>query len=264
LHTLNHPLIHQAFAEATNQKLKYERILAENNSFKKIVDSFFSQGGRGMNVTVPFKEQAFNYATIHSTRAKQAGAINTLIKQGNGDILGDNTDGVGIVRDIKDHLHWPLHKKNILVLGAGGAVRGILGPLLTETPATITIANRTEKKAILLASEFNTNIIPVTGCHYDKLIKHHQFNLIINATSASLHGQLPHIPTELMTPDIFCYDMMYSKELTPFLSFAKQQGVSQISDGLGMLVAQGAESFYLWRRVQPPFIDIINKIRREL
>ncbi len=253
------PILHQLFAEQTEQNMHYAKQLVALDGFSDAVKTFIAQGGQGLNITVPFKEQAFAIADDLSERAQKAGAVNTLAVQKDGRLYGDNTDGVGIVRDIEANHGWHIKGKNILVLGAGGAVRGVLGPLLASQPASVTVANRTVAKAEALAELFsNDGNIQAVGFAE---IPAQDFDLIINGTSASLSGNLPAINPKLISVKSHCYDMMYSQQLTPFLQWAKEQGCEQLADGLGMLVEQAAEAFYLWRGVRPETADVIMQLR---
>lgn len=254
------PQIHQLFAEQTGQQINYSAILAPEEGFVEAVSEFFQQG-QGANVTVPFKEQAFAWADELSPRAQRAKAVNTLIKQSDGSILGDNTDGVGLVNDLLSQ-HVDIKDKKILVLGAGGAVRGILQPLLAQQPSVVSIANRTVERAEQLCMEF-VELGPVAACGYDWIEA--PVDIIINGTSASLHGDLPPIDPGLIAPGhTLCYDMMYSKEPTLFNRWAAQQGAARTLDGLGMLVGQAAESFYLWTGVRPEVEPVLKAIRATL
>ncbi|MEW6765446.1 MAG: shikimate dehydrogenase [Pseudomonadota bacterium] len=242
------PRIHAMFAEQTGQAMRYERILAPLDGFRDAVLDFRDEGGRGLNVTVPFKLEACVLADRLSDRARRAGAVNTLIFRPDGSIEGDNTDGAGLVRDLLG-AGIGLERRRILLLGAGGAVRGVLAPLLAEQPAALVIANRTADKAITLAHDF-ADLGPVEGCGFDDLPGQH-FDLVINGTSASLTGELPPLPDDLLTAGGDAYDMAYGNEPTPFQRWAQAHGARQALDGLGMLVEQAAESFWLWRGVRP-------------
>jgi shikimate dehydrogenase len=255
------PLIHRLFAEQTGQQLDYQTALAPLDDFAAFAREFF-QTGRGANVTVPFKEEAFRHADSLTERARRAGAVNTLGKQTDGTLLGDNTDGAGLVRDLTVNCGFSLHGQRILLLGAGGAVRGALEPLLAQKPAALVISNRTVEKAETLASEF-ADLGPVFASGYDWLEE--PVDLIINATSASLAGELPPIAPSLIRPGAtFCYDMMYGKEPTAFCRWATEHGALQSVDGLGMLVEQAAEAFLLWRGVRPDSAPVLAEMRRQL
>jgi shikimate dehydrogenase len=255
------PLIHRLFAEQTGQSLEYSTSLAPLDDFTAFAKTFF-QSGRGANVTVPFKEQAFQLADSLTERAQRAGAVNTLIKQADGSLRGDNTDGAGLVRDLTVNHGVTLKGKRILVLGAGGAVRGALEPLLAEQPEVIVIANRTVEKAEQLAKEFS-DLGPVFPSGFDWLEE--PVDLIINATSASLAGELPPISPSLIQPgETFCYDMMYSNEPTAFCRWATEHKAGQSVDGLGMLVEQAAEAFFQWRGIRPESAPVLEELRRLL
>jgi shikimate dehydrogenase len=241
------PLIHAMFAEQTGQAMSYERILAPLDGFRGAVLRFRAEGGRGLNVTVPFKQEAFELADRLSERAARAGAVNTLIFHEDGVIEGDNTDGTGLVRDLRQQ-GASIEGKRVLILGAGGAVRGVLAPLLAEHPRELVIANRTADKAVQLAAAF-ADLGPVRGCGFDAL--EGRFDLVINGTSASLSGELPPLPDDLLAEGAVAYDMAYGTTPTPFQRWAEAHGARLSLDGLGMLVEQAAESFWLWRGVRP-------------
>ncbi|MEX1033969.1 MAG: shikimate dehydrogenase [Cellvibrionaceae bacterium] len=253
------PEIHRLFAEQTREDLMYTKQEVAPEEFTEVCREFFELGGSGLNITLPLKELAFQFADSLTTRAKLAGAVNTLKLETNGSILGDNTDGCGLVRDLTDNLRWQLRGRRILVLGAGGAVRGVLGPLLEQNPYAIWIANRTVSKAEQLAEEFGA-LGTVVGCGLDAL-PGEIFDLIINGTSMSLHGEAPPVTEAQITAQTACYDMAYGNEPTAFLRWGRAQGLSELADGLGMLVEQAAESFYLWRGVRPKTRPVIELIR---
>ncbi len=255
------PLIHRLFAEQTGQQLEYATLLAPLDDFAGTARRFFAHG-RGANVTVPFKEEAYRLCDSLTQRAQRAGAVNTLCKQADGRLLGDNTDGAGLVRDLTVNAGVGLKGKRILLLGAGGAVRGALEPLLAEQPASVVIANRTVEKAEQLAAAFaDLGLVSASG--YDWLEE--SVDLIINATSASLSGELPAISGSLVEPGrTVCYDMMYGKEPTTFCRWASAQGAAQVLDGLGMLAEQAAEAFFLWRGVRPDSAPVLAELRRQL
>ncbi|MGB5397632.1 MAG: shikimate dehydrogenase [Gammaproteobacteria bacterium] len=255
------PLIHALFAKQTGQNLEYRAQLVSLDGFEKAVREFARHNGRGLNITVPFKLSAFQLATRLSERAQQAGAVNTLVIHAVDDYYGDNTDGVGLARDLVRNYKLILSGKTILLIGAGGAVRGVLGALLGNKPKSLTIVNRTVEKALALAGAFS-ELGTISGCGFD-VLKHQHFDVIINATSASLKGELPPLPDTLLHTDSFCYDMMYGKHPTVFMQWAKQNGVKEnnIADGLGMLVEQAAESFKLWRGVEPETRPVIDTVR---
>lgn len=252
------PLIHEQFARQTGEDISYGAILAPLGGFEQAVRAFRAGGGKGLNVTVPFKLEAFQLASRLTERAKHAQAVNTLKFDGP-DILGDNTDGAGLLQDIQGNLGFPASGKRVLLMGAGGAARGVLGPVLDTGPASVVIANRTPERATDLAALFE-DCGQVIGSDYQSL-KGQQFDLVINATSASLQGKLPLLPSRIFSSGALAYDMMYGRGLTPFLSFAREQGVSRLADGLGMLVEQAAESFYLWRGIRPDTAPVIANLR---
>lgn len=253
------PAIHTAFAAATGENLSYQKQQVDEGCFVQAADHFFSAGGKGLNITVPFKREAYAYAAQLTDRAQHAGAVNTLIMQQNGSILGDTTDGAGMIRDMVENLGWQLKAKKVLVLGAGGAVSGVLESLLAQLPQHVVIANRTIDKALKLAKNFS-EMGYLLGCGFD-MLPGQQFDLVINGTSASLSGDLPPLPDDLLTADGHCYDMMYGSSPTVFMQWAEQQGAVAIADGLGMLVEQAAESFYLWRGVRPETRAVIAELR---
>jgi len=254
------PEIHAAFAAQTGQDMRYERILGDLEEFESDVADFFAAGGRGLNVTVPFKERAFQLADELSERAQSAGAVNTLIPLADGRLRGDNTDGVGLVRDLGCNHRFDFAGARILLLGAGGASRGVLRPLLAEAPEVLVVANRTAAKAEALASDMAL-LGPVEGCGLDALAGR-QFDLIINATAAGLDDEVPPIPDDCLAPGGWSYDMMYGRAPTAFVRWATAHGAVKSLDGLGMLVEQAAESFYLWRGVQPLTDTVIATLRR--
>ncbi|MCY1209131.1 Shikimate dehydrogenase (NADP(+)) [compost metagenome] len=255
------PLIHRLFAEQTGQQLTYEAVLAPLDDFTGCARQFFATG-KGGNVTVPFKEQAYQLAGSLSARAQRAGAVNTLKKLDDGSLLGDNTDGAGLVRDLTRNAGLELAGKRILLLGAGGAARGVIEPLLAEKPAALVIANRTVEKAEALARLF-ADLGPVSASGFDWLEE--PVDLIINGTSASLAGDLPPISPSLIKPGYtVCYDMMYGKEMTAFNRWAAEHGAARTLDGLGMLVEQAAEAFLLWRGVLPDSAPVLAELRRQL
>lgn len=261
---INHsksPAIHRQFAEQTGQDLHYARQLVPEGEFAQAAGAFFEQGGKGLNITVPFKLDAFAFAQTLTPRAQRAGAVNTLAIQADGRLLGDNTDGIGMVHDMHN-LGWEIQGKRVLILGAGGAVRGVLQPLLAEQPSLVVIANRTFVKAEELASLF-LDLGEVKAKTYEQL-EGDQFDLVINGTSASLSGDLPPLPPHILAPNACCYDMMYGAEPTVFMRWAEQEGAARIADGLGMLVGQAAEAFYLWRHIRPEVIPVITSLRRQL
>jgi shikimate dehydrogenase len=255
------PLIHGMFAAQTGEQLSYEALLAPLDDFAGYARAFFTTG-RGGNVTVPFKEEAYRLADELSERARRAGAVNTLKKLDDGRLLGDNTDGAGLVRDLTVNAGLDLADKRILLLGAGGAVRGVLEPLLAKRPQSLTIANRTVEKAEQLAREF-ADLGPVAAAGFDWLSE--PVDLIINGTSASLAGELPPLDPSLIQPGhTVCYDMMYAKQPTAFNRWAAEHGAARCIDGLGMLVEQAAEAFFVWRGVRPQSAAVLAELRSQL
>ncbi len=255
------PDIHARFATQTRQDLIYERLLAPLGGFADTVQNFMWQNGKGLNVTVPFKLEAHVLAMELTERARAAGAVNTLTfalgANGGSLILGDNTDGVGLVADIVRNAGISVAGKRVLLLGAGGAARGVLLPLLNEHPAELVIANRTESKAIALARQFAERG-NVSASDFTSLQQ--AFDIVINATSASLTTDVPSISPVVFGANALAYDMMYSKESTVFMRFAEQHGAS-VRDGLGMLVEQAAESFFVWRGVRPDTASVFAELR---
>lgn len=256
------PDIHRAFATQCEQDVIYTKQEVRPDEFEHVCKEFFELGGNGLNITLPLKELAFRFADKLTTRAQLAGAVNTLALAKDGTILGDNTDGAGLVWDITDNLNWSLTSKNILILGAGGAVRGVLGPILEKKPASILIANRTAEKAVTLAEQFAT-IGNVQGTGYDNL-PNYAFDIVINGTSMSLAGDIPPITTAQINTQTHAYDMAYASKPTPFLAWLSECGLIHLSDGLGMLVEQAAESFKVWRGVMPNTQPIIKQLRDEM
>jgi shikimate dehydrogenase len=255
------PLIHRLFAEQTGQAMSYEALLAPLDDFAGFARGFFAEG-LGGNVTVPFKEQAFQLADQLSARAQRAGAVNTLKRLADGRLLGDNTDGAGLLRDLVVNAGFSLAGKRILLLGAGGAVRGVLEPFLGERPKALVVANRSVEKAEALAAEF-ADLGPIMASGFDWLEA--PVDLIVNGTSASLSGEVPPIAASLIEPGhTLCYDMMYSRQPTAFCQWAVEHGARAALDGLGMLVEQAAEAFLLWRGVRPDSAPVLAELRRQL
>ena len=255
------PAIHAQFAAQSGQDVVYEALLAPLEGFADTVHGFIAAGGKGANVTVPFKEEAFRLSNRLSPRAERAGAVNTLTFTADG-ITGDNTDGAGLVRDIEANLGFPLAGKRILLLGAGGAARGVIAPLLACKPAGLTIANRSADKAQALADRFS-DIAAVDAGNFAKTASS-RFDVIINATSASLAGEALPLPAGIFAPGSLAYDMMYGKGETPFLALARAQGAAHLADGLGMLVEQAAEAFLVWRGVRPDSRPVLAALRTQL
>ena len=252
------PQIHAAFAAQTGAPIHYGLCAVEPGHFPESVQAFRAAGGRGCNITVPFKQEAFELADNLSARARQAGAVNTLSFSDSAGILGDNTDGTGLLRDMQDNLGWEPGGKRVLLLGAGGAVRGVLGPLLEAGPAQLVIVNRTAARAAELARLF-ADKGPVSGYGYVALTG--QFDILINGTSASLQDELPPLSPDHLAPGCQCYDMMYADQPTPFMHWALEQGAAEVADGQGMLVEQAAESFQIWRGIRPQTTTVIESLR---
>lgn len=260
---INHsksPFIQTLFARQTQQEMTYEKILAPLDDFAGTIQHFFAEGGKGCNVTVPFKEQAFTLAQQLTPRAQLAGAVNTLKLTDDGVLLGDNTDGAGLVQDLAFHLE-DVNAERILIIGAGGASRGVIGALLERKPKLLMIANRTKSKADTLAAIFS-RLGPVESCSFDDL--NEPYDLIINATSASLSGELPAVPSAIIGKNTVAYDMVYSSSITPFNAWAHDHGAIKTLDGLGMLVNQAAESFVIWRGIRPGTRLVLREMRNNL
>ena len=262
-HSLS-PAIHAAFAQQTQQPIRYDKACIELPAFESAVHQFFHSGGGGLNITVPFKQRAFAMATELSEAAAKAGAVNTLYYQ-DGVLYGDNTDGAGLCRDLTNNLRWPVAGKRLLVLGAGGAVRGVLAPLIASSPASLVIANRTHAKAVVLQEQFAADAeqasVALSANNFAEL--EGDFDIVINGTSASLAGDLPEVSAAIVN-HARCYDMVYGSSPTLFLQWAAQQGARSIADGLGMLVEQAAKSFTLWHGVRPQAAPVIDRIRSSL
>lgn len=255
------PAIHAAFAEQTGEDLVYELLPSAPDAFAETAARFFADGGAGLNVTLPFKAEAARFADLLTARAADAGAVNTLKRLPDGRREGDNTDGAGLVRDLGVNLGLTPGGRSILLLGAGGAGRGALGPLLAARPARVVVANRTAARAVELAHRF-ADRGAVTGIGLDTLSDHAPFDLVVNATSASLSGAVPALPdTALFTPEGLAYDMAYGDEPTAFQNWARAHGAARTSDGLGMLVEQAAESFRIWRGIRPDTAPVLRAFR---
>jgi shikimate dehydrogenase len=261
-HSLS-PRVHAAFARQTGQRIVYEAIQVDEGGFPQAVGNFQAAGGKGLNITLPFKREAWRLADSRSQRAELAGAVNTMMFLDGGRIHGDNTDGAGLVRDLTVNLGVALGGRRVLLVGAGGAASGALGPLLDERPAEIVIVNRTVDRALELARSFAASAAPVSGCGFGDL-RDRAFDVIINCTSASLHGEALPLPPSVLAPGCWCYDMMYGREPTPFLRWAGAHGAPGRADGLGMLVEQAAESFLLWRGVRPDTAPVRAELRSAL
>lgn len=256
-HSLS-PRIHAMFAGQTGQSLHYQAILVERGGFAAALDEFREQGGRGMNITVPFKGDAWHASDTLSRRADRAHAVNTIRIEESGSISGHNTDGAGLVRDLTVNHGCILHGSDILILGAGGAASGIIDPLMDESPARLVIANRTVPRAEELAKRFSDRGA-ITGCGFSDL-EGQAFPLVINATAASLQGEVPPLPGDLLREGAVCYDMMYSREDTAFVVWARKRQAGKALDGIGMLVEQAAESFQIWRGIRPDTRPVIEEI----
>lgn len=254
------PFIHGLFARQTDQSLTYTRLEIAPANLEREVAAFFESGGRGLNVTVPHKQAACLLAKHRTPRAEIAGAVNTLAWQSEG-LLGDNTDGAGLVTDLTQNLGLSLEDTRILLLGAGGAARGVLGPLLNAAPEHVEIANRDGNRATDLAREFAT-LGEVRGCGFDTISTSKTFDLVLNATSASLQDVIPPIPPSVIGPTTLCYDMAYGKGDTAFTRWAKTAGAGRAETGWGMLVEQAAESFFLWRGVKPRTQPVLDAVKR--
>ena len=255
------PLIHTAFAQGAGQDLEYTKLLAPLGGFAQTVDAFRAAGGRGMNVTAPFKLDAFAYATDLASSARMAGAVNAMKFEGD-KVYAENFDGVGLVRDVVHNLGCPLQGRRVLVLGAGGATRGALLPVLAQSPSEVVIVNRTVSKAlelVELAGKHQSGSVPVRGLGYADLGAQ-AFDVVFNATSASLTAELPPLSVSAFAPACLAYELAYGKGLTPFLKLAQQAGVKQLADGVGMLAEQAAEAFKWWRGVRPDTAAVIQTL----
>jgi shikimate dehydrogenase len=254
------PAIHTQFALQTQQALRYERLLVALDGFDAAIKNLVASGVRGANVTLPFKLDAYHIATDVTPRARAAGAVNTLKFEDN-KIIGDNTDGVGLVRDIVMNAGISLQGRRILLLGAGGAARGVILPLLSELPAELVIANRTVQKAQDLLAQFHGHLVALSASSFADLSG--EFDVVINATSASFSDSLPNISSSLFNGKSFIYDMMYGAKPTHFMQWAAEKKAT-VRDGLGMLVEQAAESFEIWRGVRPDTAPVYALLRSQL
>ena len=252
------PVIHRLFALQTNQNLQYELIEVAPGKLDTAVRQFQRTGGKGLNITLPYKSEVTGLVDHLSDRAQSAGAVNTLVFRKN-KICGDNTDGIGLMRDLLVNLGLKLADVNILILGAGGATRGIVGPLLDAKPKSITIANRTMSKARVLAEHFSASG-PVTACQFREVLPSSSYDLVINATSAGVKGEVPSYPESAITDRTFCYDLSYGIKTTPFCAWAEKRGATRSVMGWGMLVEQAAESFHLWRGIMPDTRSVLKQI----
>jgi shikimate dehydrogenase len=260
-HPINHswsPFIHGLFARQTEQSLVYRLYDIAPQDFRAQVLEFFTRGGRGLNVTVPHKEAAAELANELTMRADRAGAVNTLMLTPEQTLLGDNTDGYGLVTDLRKNLGLAIANERILILGAGGATRGVVEPLLSLGPVELVIANRTSERAVNLASLF-VDLGPVRGCGFED-VGAEPFDLVINATAAGLTGSVPNVDGAIIASHTVCYDMSYSKTATPFVTWAIEQGSTRAHKGWGMLVEQAAEAFTLWRGVRPDTEPVLTAL----
>lgn len=261
-HSLS-PRIHAEFARRTRQRMVYTAIQVDEGGFPQALGNFQAAGGKGLNITVPFKQQAWALVDRRSARAERAGAVNTIRIEPDGSLYGDNTDGAGLVRDLRERLGLRLEGARLLLLGAGGAARGVVEPLLDSNPASLVIANRSVERAEALAQLFDRLGAALRASGFADL-QGQTFDLVINATSASLHGEALPLPSGMLAPGCWCYDMMYAAMPTPFLRWAETQGAAGMRDGLGMLVEQAAESFAIWRGVQPDTEGLVEELRAVL
>jgi shikimate dehydrogenase len=252
------PFIHGLFARQTGQTIAYRLFDVAPAEFRGRTLEFFAHGGRGLNVTLPHKVAAAELANELTTRAERAGAVNTLAIRAGNDMLGDNTDGAGLVRDLRDNLGVPIAGRRVLVIGAGGAARGVLAPLLELEPAEIVVGNRTPERARQLAADF-ADLGRVSGCSFTT-VRGKAYDLVINATSASLSGEVPDIDPDVIGSDTVCYDMAYGRGQTTFVAWAAERGCARAVQGWGMLVEQAAESFELWRGVRPETKPVLQAL----
>jgi shikimate dehydrogenase len=257
------PAIHQAFAQQLEESLSYRAVRVEHEQFEEKVRGFFQHGGLGLNITVPFKERAFALADSASAAAQRAGASNCLVPQREGGLHAANTDGVGMVRDMVANLGWQLQGRRTLIIGAGGAVRGIVHPLLSERLGSLTIVNRTADRAAELAERFSSTELTLAAGGLEAAAGG-VFDLVINATSASLANEMPDLADIQLAPKCCCYDLVYAAEPTAFMRWSAAQAAWAIADGLGMLVEQAAESYYLWRGQRPGTEAVISGLRHGL
>lgn len=263
-HPVSHswsPFIHGLFARQTGQNLVYRLHEVPPERFRSHVLEFFARGGRGLNVTVPHKLAAAELANDLTPRAERAGAVNTLTLRDENRIIGDNTDGAGLIQDLKVNLKVAIAGRRVLIIGAGGATRGVLAPLLEQKPSELVIANRTARRAQELIEDF-TDLGTLSHCGFDALPPH-AFDLIINATSAGLHSEVPAISAAAIGAGTVCYDMTYGRESTPFVRWALEHGCSRAEQGLGMLVEQAAESFLIWRGMRPDTAPVLSALERQ-
>ena len=252
------PIIHQVFAEQTGQNIQYELLKVPPDKLESALQNFRRTGGKGLNITVPHKSEVLKLADTLSDRAKIAGAVNTLVFDDN-DIFGDNTDGVGLMRDLQENQNLNLKGMDILILGAGGATRGIVYPLLMAKPSSLTIANRTLSRATALADYFGAHG-PCTACRFENISEKASYQLVINATSAGLKGEAPPYPEQVVNEATHCYDLSYGFKRTPFSKWAAKLGAASSVMGWGMLVEQAAESFNIWHGVRPDTAPVLKQL----
>jgi len=258
------PMIHRMFSEQTGQKLVYGRMEVNPENFSTQVKAFFSAGGCGLNITLPHKESAWSLVDWRADNAQRAGAVNTLYRLPDGRLAGDNTDGTGLVSDIEKNHGGDLAGKRILILGAGGAVRGVIPRLLSADPAAITIVNRTVERAVTVAAVFE-DLMPIKVLSYEQLAAQTSpYDWIINGSAAGLQGQLPALPDGIVDSQSACYDMVYAPGGTVFQEWANVRGARLALDGVGMLVEQAAASFHIWRGVRPDTAPVIKALRQSL
>lgn len=261
-HSLS-PRIHSVFAAQTGADMQYSAREVAPDGFAAAADAFFEEeNGQGLNITLPFKGEAFRYASSVTDRACRAEAVNVLRRNPEGGTAGDNTDGAGLLRDLCVNLGWEISGRRVLLLGAGGAVRGVLEPLLQARPAQLLIVNRTPERAQQLAVRFADGCL--RACGYRELAREEPFELIINGSSAGFHGEAPPLPERIPGEGARAYDMSYGRPAQPFMRLCAARGVAQCSDGLGMLVEQAAESFLIWRGVRPQTEELITRLRKEV
>jgi len=251
------PLIHMSFAQSTGQDMEYTKLEGPLDGFRAAVDAFRTGGGLGLNVTAPFKLQAYEMGTERLERARIVGAANAMKFDGDR-VVVDNFDGIGLTNDIQVNLGWPLAGRRLLMLGAGGAARGALLTFLEQKPAEIVVANRHVDKAVALAEAFSSRG-SIRGCGYADL-RGKRFDIVVNATSASLSGELPPVPATVFGDDCLAYELVYGKGMTPFLALAQSAGAKRLADGVGMLVEQAAEAFVWWRGVRPDTLPLIRQL----
>ena len=269
-HPVNHsrsPFIHAQFAAQTHQSISYDTIDANPADFAATVREFFAAGGKGLNITIPHKEAALQLVDELTARARRAGAVNTLALRSAGDgpdfsLLGDNTDGAGLVRDLLNNHRVVIAGRRLLLLGAGGAARGVLAPLLGLKPSALTVVNRNVERALELVEQFR-DLGRLSAIGYPEL-RSEPYDIVINATAASLAGELPPLPPGIVGTHSICYDMAYGREDTPFVRWAFDRGCSRALMGLGMLVEQAAESFHLWRGLRPDTASVLSELTAEL